>query len=114
MAPLCRSIIVTGVKAMDNHVLRPLRTDPDRASALLARYPEVSRDEAREILTFLQTGRYLDVGVLTSNRRLGQNLDAFLKDHWIHFHVKPGQGEALVAGIVILLFVLWVIWAVFS
>jgi hypothetical protein len=103
---------------MNHHALhevaRPPRPDPERMSALLARYPEVSRDEAREILTFLQNGRYVDVGLLTSDRGLGQNLDAFLKDHWVHFHVRPGQGEVVVGGIVILLFVLWIIWAAFS
>lgn len=103
---------------MDNHVLleagRPQRPNPERVSALLSRYPEVSRDEAREILTFLRTGRYLDVGELTGNRRLDQNLDAFLRDNWIHFHGRPGQGEAVVGVTVLLLFVLWAIWAALS
>ena len=103
---------------MNHHALQelalPPHPGPERVAALLERYPEVSRDEAREILTFLQTGRYLDVGALTGSRRLHQNLDAFLKDHWIHFHVRPGQGEAVVVGVVISLFVLWVIWAAFS
>ena len=103
---------------MEHHVLhempRPRRLDHERASDLLARYPNVTRQEAREILTFLQDGRYLDVGLLTSNARLKPNLDAFLKDHWIHFHVRPGQGEALVGIIVLLLFVAWAIWAALS
>ena len=103
---------------MEHHVLHemptPRRLDHERASDLLERYPNVTRQEAREILTFLQNGRYLDVGLLTSNARLKPNLDAFLKDHWIHFHVRPGQGEALVGIIVLLLFVAWAIWAALS
>ena len=103
---------------MEHHVLHelpaPRRLDHERASALLARYPNVTRQEAREILTFLQDGRYLDVGLLTSNARLKPNLDVFLKDHWIHFHVRPGQGEALVGVVVLLLFGAWAIWAALS
>ena len=90
----------------------PMRLDQERASELLARYPDVSGKEAREILNFLQTGRYRDVGLLTSNARLEPNLDEFLKDHWIHFHVKPDQGEAIVGAVVLLLFIAWAIWAV--
>lgn len=100
---------------MDHQVLHelpgPRRLDHERASDLLARYPEVTGQEAGEILTFLRDGRYLDVGLLTSNPRLKPNLDAFLKDHWIHFHVNPGQGEAVVAAIFVLLFIAWAIWA---
>ena len=100
---------------MDQHVLHELpspgRLDHERASDLLARYPDVTGQEAREILSFLRDGRYLDVGLLTSNPRLKPNLDAFLKDHWVHFHVKPGQGEAIVGITVLLLFVAWAIWA---
>jgi hypothetical protein len=89
---------------------RPL--DHDRASELLARYPDVTSAEAREILTFLQTGRTLDVGRLNSDARLEPNLDEFLKDHWVHFHMKPDQGEAIVGLIVLLLFIAWAVWAV--
>ena len=100
---------------MDHQVLHelpsPRRIDHERATDLLARYPDVTNREAREILNFLRDGRYLDVGLLTSNSRLKPNLDAFLKDHWVHFHVKPGQGEAVVGITVLLLFVAWAIWA---
>ena len=103
---------------MSHHVLHelssPSRLDHERASDLLARYPDVNAQEACEILTFLQDGRYLDVGLLTSNPGLKPNLDAFLKDHWIHFHVKPGKGEAVVGIIVLLLFIAWATWAALS
>lgn len=89
---------------------RPL--GQQRAADLLARYPHVSGNEAREILSFLRDGRYLDVGIVTSNRRLQPKLDEFLKDHWIHFHVKPGQSEAAVSFTVVLLILAsWAIWA---
>lgn len=103
---------------MTHHALycvgRPQPPDTERVSALLARYPEVSRDEAREILGFLQTGRYRDVGMLTSDRRLDEKLDAFLKDHWIYFHMKSGDGTALAGGTFVLLFLMWIVWASFS
>ncbi|MCL6699246.1 hypothetical protein LZ496_10695 [Sphingomonas sp. NSE70-1] len=87
------------------------RLDLERASELLARYPDVSGKEAREILTILRDGRYLDVGIITSNPQLKPRLDAFVADHWDKFQARSGQAETIAGLIVLLLFVAWAIWA---
>ncbi len=87
------------------------RLDLERASELLARYPHVSWKEAREILTILRDGRYLDVGLITSNALLKPKLDAFVADHWDMFQARSGRAEAIAGLIVLLLFVVWAIWA---
>ena len=90
------------------------RRDHERVSELLDRYPNVSNDEAREILTFVQAGRYFDVGLLTSNSRLRPSLDAFVKDHRSHFDVEPARGQAAVCALILLHFVAWAIWTVLA
>jgi hypothetical protein len=103
---------------MNNHARleepNPGRLDQRRVTELLARYPDVSVDEARAILNFLRTGRHFDVGLLITNSRLKPNLDAFLKDHRSHFEVEPGRAEAVVGIVVLFLFVLWAFWAVLN
>lgn len=91
-----------------------MQLDQERVSGLLARYPDVSGDEAHAILTFLQTGRYFDVGLLTSNARLKPNLDAFLRDHRGHFEAVPGRAEAIVGVVTLSLFIFWAIWTAVS
>lgn len=87
------------------------RTNHDRVAGLLTRYPDVSGHEAREIMTFLQTGRYSDVGRLTQNSCLQGRLDQFVKDHRHQFSTEPGWTEALAALIFPVLFILWIILA---
>lgn len=83
------------------------RSGRERISELVYRYPRVSADEAKEILTFLRTGKHLDVGMLTSNDRLRPQLAAFMEDHKKEFGVKWSEAAALVSAIVALLFGLW-------
>jgi hypothetical protein len=94
--------------------IRAIRVDRERATDLLERYPRVSREEIREIITFLRTGRHLDVGLLTSNDRLRPNLDAFMHDHKAHFRVKWGEAVAVLAGMIALLAIFWLIWEAFA
>ena len=50
--------------------VRALRSDRERIADLLSRYPRLSHHETGEIVTFLRTGRHLDIGMLTSSERL--------------------------------------------
>ncbi len=94
--------------------VRGLRADRERVADLLSRYPKVTADESAEILTFLRTGRHLDVGLLTSNEKLQPQLDAFMEQHKSHFRVKWGETMLVVAGIVALIAIFWLIWEAFA
>ena len=91
-----------------------VRLEPHEVANLLARYPSVSGEEERQILTFLRRGRHLDVGLLTSNERLRPKLDAFVEDHKAYFKLKWIEGAAAVGGIAALLAILWLVWEAFS
>lgn len=94
--------------------VRAMRSDRERVADLLSRYPQVSGGEARDILTFLRTGRHLDIGMLTSSDRLRPQLDAFMADHQSHFRIKWGEASAVIGGIVALLLIFWLVWEAFS
>lgn len=94
--------------------VRALRADRERVADLLARYPNLSGEESKEILTFLRTGRHLDIGLLTSNDALRPNLDAFMEDHKGHFRIKWGEGALLLVSIAALLVILWLVWEAFG
>ena len=80
---------------------------------LLSRYPGITEDESAEILTFLRTGRHLDVGLLTADERLKPNLDAFMADHKSHFQVKWTEAALVIAGIAALIAILWLVLEMF-
>jgi len=86
------------------------RLTRDQAADLLYRYPHVSDEEAKLILTFLRKGRHLDVGILTADDELRPKLDSFMADHAKHFRVGFFEGSAVVAAIAGLLMLFWFIW----
>jgi hypothetical protein len=90
--------------------IRALRSDRERVSELLGRYPRLSNRESREILKFMRTARHLDIGLLTRNERLRARLDAFMRDHKSHFRMKWAESAAIVGGILLLLTMLWLLW----
>jgi hypothetical protein len=93
--------------------VRALRSDRERITDLLDRYPRVSEEEVLEILTFLRTARHLDVGLLTNNDRIRPKLDGFMEDHKSHFRVKFGEGAAVIGAIIGFLVIVWLIWEAF-
>ncbi len=82
----------------------------ERVTALLGRYPDVSKEENRAILDFMKTGRHLDIGLLTSNDSLRPKLDAFMEDHKWHFRVSFGEAAAIVSMIAAFLLAAWLFW----
>ena len=88
----------------------PWLAPPERVAKLLARYPDLSKNENREILEFMKTGRHLDIGLLTSNEKLRPNLDAFMEVHKRHFQVSFGEAIAVVVLIAAFLVVCWLFW----
>lgn len=88
---------------------KAMRSDRERMADLLARYPRLTDDETQEILTFLRTGRQLDIGLLSSNDRVRPKFDQFMEDHKAHLRLKWTEGAGLIAGIAAILSMLWLI-----
>jgi hypothetical protein len=90
--------------------VRALRATRQQAADLLARYPDVSEAEAKQILAFLRHGRHLDVGMLTADERLKPQLDLFTADHAKHLRVGVIEGATVVGAIVGFLALCWLVW----
>jgi hypothetical protein len=95
-------------------IARATPTSSQRVSQLVSRYPALTEEEVREIVTFLRTGRHLDVGLLTADESIGPKLDAFMQDHKSDFRIKWWEGAAVTGGIAVLLVTLWLIWETLS
>jgi hypothetical protein len=93
---------------------RALRSSRQRVAELLATYPDISRREKAEIVSFMRTGRHLDIGLLTSNVSLRPKLDAFMADHKHHFRIGLGEGAAVTAVVSAVLVVLALLWEVLT
>ena len=81
---------------------------------LLARYPNISERESAQILSFLRTGRHLDIGLLTSNTQLRPQLDSFMAEHRKELSLGFSEIAILVSGITALLAACWLVWSTFG
>ena len=52
-----------------------------RAELLLSRYPNLSEVELAELINLMHRLPVLDLGLMTANDRLSDQLDAFHRDH---------------------------------
>lgn len=90
--------------------VRALRSTRERVAQLLSRYPRIARHEIDEILTFLRTGRHLEIGLLTSNEGIRPQLDAFMQDHKNEFQLGWAEATVVVSAILAFLAILWFVW----
>lgn len=90
--------------------VRAVRASRTRAAELLGHYPQLSDADRREILSFLQTARHLDIGLLSANDNIRPKLDAFMDDHRTELGVSPREAFTAVALIVGFLFACWLLW----
>jgi hypothetical protein len=81
----------------------------ERMADLLGRYPRVSAEEVREMLTFMCSGPHVDVILLSNDDRLGPKLDAFIRGHRAQLRASWSEAAAVIAGILTLMIALWMI-----
>lgn len=94
--------------------VRALRADRQHASDLIARYPSITADETQDLITFLKTGRHLDVGMVTGDEALKPKLDAFMEEHKSHFRLTWTEIVAVTAGIFGVPTGAWMVWEAFA
>lgn len=94
--------------------VKAIRADRERIAELLWDYPRIDSGETGEILAYLKTARHLDVGLLSSDRRIGAKLERFMEEHKAHFELTAREAVAVIAVIVGLLAIAWLIWEAFQ
>ena len=90
--------------------VRAIRADRQHVIELIERYPRITADETQDVITFLKTGRHLDVGMVTGDGALKPKLDAFMQEHKGHFRLKWTEIVAVTAGIFGLPTGAWMVW----
>ena len=86
---------MTYFSAITTDNARTVRLDRARVSSLLARYPHLGAREKNEILTFLKTGRHIEIGLLMADKKMQPSLDRFMADHDEHFPPRLHPGVAI-------------------
>jgi hypothetical protein len=89
---------------------RALRSSRQQTAELLDRYPDISEAERAEIVSFMRTGRHIDIGLLTSNDALRPKIDAFMADHKKEMRLGSSEIVTVVAAVVAFLALCWLVW----
>lgn len=90
------------------------RANSERTAELASRYPGITQDEAKEIVTFLRTARHPDVSRSSSRVRLTPNRDSVVAERRAQFRANSREGAALAGAVLVLLITAWLIWAAFA
>jgi hypothetical protein len=90
------------------------RTTSERMAELARRYPGITENEAKEILTFLRAGRDIGVDRLSSDGRPGSDLDSFLENPKPQLRANWREGAPMVGGFLVLLTTAWLVWVAFA
>ena len=83
----------------------------ERVAHLTARYPNVSASEAAEILQFVRTARYAELGMLASDEGLRPQLDQFIKNHKHELRWSMTDWAVLIVLLIAFLAVCWLLWS---
>ena len=90
---------------------RRVPSDADeRIVGLLMLYPNISRADEREILTFLKNARYLDLALLKADRTVGRQLDLFIRAHTRHLRFSAPEVVAVACMVIAFLAACWLVW----
>jgi hypothetical protein len=90
---------------------RPPSETTVQAEALLSRYPNLSEVELATLINLFPYIRILDLGLMTSDERLGGKLDAFRREHGNRLRTPISSliAFAAVPAIIVVAGLLW--WA---
>lgn len=89
---------------------RAFRSSRQQAAELLDRYPDISEAERAEIVSFIRTGRHIDIGLLTANEKIRPKIDAFMADHKKEFGLGSREVVTVIAAILAFLAFCWLVW----
>jgi hypothetical protein len=89
---------------------RALRTSRQQTAELLDRYPDITQAERAEIVSFIRTGRHIDIGLLTANEKIRPKIDAFMADHKKEFGLSSREVVTLLAAVIAFLAFCWLVW----
>lgn len=83
----------------------------ERVARLTARYPNVSSSEAAEILRFVRTARYAEIGLLASDESLRRQLDHFIRNYKHELRWSMTDWAVAIGLLIAFLAASWLLWS---
>ena len=84
---------------------------PDgRIAVLLSYYPNLSREELKEVIGFVRSARDDQIRRLRSTPGSSRKLDKFLRDNRALMPSLHAKTSSIVAAVVIMSILLWMLW----
>ncbi|WP_156103364.1 hypothetical protein [Sphingobium herbicidovorans] len=84
---------------------------PDgRIAVLLSYYPDLSREELKEVIGFVRLARDDQIRRLRSTPRNSRKLDKVLRDNRALMPSPHAKTSSIVAAVVIMSILLWMLW----
>ena len=82
----------------------------DRIAVLLSYYPNLSREELKEVIGFVRSARDDQIRRLRSTPGSSRKLDKFLRDNRALMPSLHAKTSSIVAAVVIMSILLWMLW----
>lgn len=79
----------------------------EQTVTLLSKYPNISEQETAEVIQFIKTARYVEMGLLSSERTVRRQLDRFMREHRAKLRTSP----ALLAFAILMGIIAFLIWS---
>lgn len=73
---------------------------------LLSKYPNISDQDTAEVIRFIRSARYVEMGLLSSETAVRRQLDRFMRDHRAKLRTSPVR-LAFAILMVIIAFLIW-------
>ena len=87
------------------------QTSPrERIVGLVKRHPEISGEEASEIIRFIRTARYSQIASLTADESVRKQLDHFIRTHNHEFRWSAGDWIAPITLLIGIVGSVWLLW----
>jgi hypothetical protein len=82
----------------------------DRVRSLIARYPDISKAQAAEVLKFVKHARYVEMQLLAADESVRRQLDIFLKAHKRQLRYSAADIISFLALAIAFLTFCWLLW----
>jgi hypothetical protein len=82
----------------------------DRVRTLLARYPNVSGTEAKEILKYVKRARVVDIQRLAHDETLRRQFEHFVRNHRTQLRYSAAEIVTVIGLVIAFLAICWLLW----
>ena len=82
----------------------------DRVRSLIARYPDISKSQAAEVLKFVKYARYVEMQLLAADESIRRQLEIFLRVHKRQLGYSAVDIVSFLALAIAFITFCWLLW----